>query len=137
MGDCVIDSHNPLIHARVSVRNQCVSALRYAFGMPKLSLWQRIQRVMEAMSWDEADLRREIGLKPQDVWNWKNRNDKIGFEKALAIQTKTLFNARWIMTQEGPERMTALAPDELRLVEAYRARPKEEQKALAVLLGLT
>jgi len=105
--------------------------------MPKLSLWQRIQKVMEAMSWDEADLRREVGLKPQDVWNWKNRNDKIGFEKALLIQTKTLFNARWIMTQEGPERMTALAPDELRLVEAYRVRSKEERQALAVLLGLT
>ena len=38
-------------------------------------LWARITKVMRHMNWDEADLRREIGLTPQDVYNWKNRND--------------------------------------------------------------
>lgn len=105
--------------------------------MATLTLWQRIKRVMEVMGWDEADLRRELGLKPQHVWNWKNRNETIGFEEALDLQTKTLFNARWIMSQEGPERMTALNPDEQRLIDAYRGMDKDRRAAIALLLGLT
>lgn len=125
------------IHERLSSRNQRVFANVYDLGMPNLTLWQRIQRIMEAMRWDEADLRREIGLKPQDVWNWKNRNQTVGFEQAMLLQTKTLFNARWIMAQEGPERMTALSPEEQRVIDAWRTVPKETREALAVLLGLT
>lgn len=126
----------PLIHERVSRFNQRLFAAGYDSWMAKLSIWQRIQRVMEVMKWTEKDLRRELGMKPQDVWNWKKRNGTIGFERALQLQTLTLFNARWLMSQEGPERMTALTEEEQRFIDAFRNMPKKQREAVAVLLGL-
>jgi hypothetical protein len=101
----------------------------------KLTLWQRLERVMEAMRWDEADLRRELGLSPQQIWNYKNRNGSINAEIAFKVQRKTMFNPRWIVEGEGPERITQLSAEELTFVERLRKMTKEQRLALLSLFG--
>jgi hypothetical protein len=114
-----------------------LDALRFAsMDNGKTRLWGRIEEVMRELGWSEDDLRREIGLVPQDTYNWKNRNDTIGAEQAFTIQEKTKFNAQWLMFGKGAKRVVELTAEEQRIVDAIRV-DASKRTAIVVLLGLT
>jgi hypothetical protein len=98
-------------------------------------LWRRIEEVMRACEWTEEDLRREINLTPQDVYNLKRRNRTLGAERAIVLQKKTKFFAEWVNYNRGPKRVFELTPDEQRMVEESRENPSVRD-AIYALLGL-
>lgn len=106
-----------------------------AEGKGYTALWKRIEEVMRAMGWTEADLRREMDLDPQDIYNFKNRNTTIGQERAIRLQKKTKFFAEWINYGRGPKRVFELSRKEQEIVDALRQQPSKLD-AVAVLLGL-
>lgn len=96
-------------------------------------LWKRLLQVMDAMGWTEADLRREADLKPQDVYNYKWRNETMDAERALLLQRKTKFFAQWIMYGTGAKRLFELTPEEQRMVEESRDQPSVRDAIYALL----
>jgi hypothetical protein len=98
-------------------------------------LWLRILEVMRAMKWSEEDLRNELDVTPQDVYNFKYRNETLGAERALVLQRKTRFFAEWINYNKGEKRVFELTPQEQRMVEESRAQPSVRD-AIYALLGL-
>lgn len=99
-------------------------------------LWKRLLEVMASMGWTEADLRREADIKPQDVYNYKYRNESMDAERALLLQRKTKFFAQWIMYGTGPRKLFELTAEEQRMVEEARDNPSVRD-AIYALLGLS
>jgi DNA-binding transcriptional regulator YdaS (Cro superfamily) len=47
-----------------------------------------LERAIDEMG-SQAALAKALGVKPQHVWNWLNRDDKVPAEQVLPIETAT------------------------------------------------
>lgn len=98
-------------------------------------LWRRITEVMREMDWSEADLRRELDIGPQDVYNYKYRNAVMDQERAIRLQAKTKFFAEWVNYGRGAKRVYELSKLEQQVVDKLR-EDSSKLDAIAALLGL-
>lgn len=108
-------------------------------SMAKTTLPQRLQTIMDAMQWSQAELARAAKCSRGSVTNWmtgisgrQNIEPKFAFNLADA----TRFNARWIIYGDGPARMDIADPDDARLLGAISKLPPERKRVLLVALGL-
>jgi transcriptional regulator with XRE-family HTH domain len=110
------------------------------YGMAKTNLPQRLQTIMDAMGWSQADLARAAKTSRQNVTNWMT--EVSGTKKAIeprfawAIEDATRFNARWIVYGEGPARMELADPLDEKLLRAISKLPAERKRALSLALDL-
>lgn len=116
----------------------CASAFTL-YGMAKTTLPQRLQTILDAMRWSQADLARAAKCSRGSVTNWmteisggKNIEPKFAFN----LSDATRFNARWIIYGEGPARMEIADPDDRRLLEAISKLPPARKRALSLALDL-
>ncbi len=131
----VIDSTRPW----TLVSNALVESATTLYIMAKQTLPQRLQTIMDAMGWSQADLGRAAKSTRQSVTNWMTevsgtRNIEPKF--AFNLSDVTRFNARWIIYGEGPARMELSSPDDEKLLAAIRKLPEERKRVLIVALGL-
>lgn len=110
------------------------------WGMAKTTLPQRLQTIMDAMGWSQADLGRAAKASRQNVTNWmtevsgKKKNIEPRF--AWNLEDETRFNARWIVYGEGPARMEIADPIDAKLLQAISRLPAERKRALSLALDL-
>lgn len=66
------------------------------------TLQSRLNRVMQTMGWNQAQLADEIGVSRQTVSRWM-ADGKRGMEArhGFALADKTGFDPRWILTGDG------------------------------------
>lgn len=47
-----------------------------------------LEKAIDAVG-SQAELAKALGVKPQHVWNWLHRDDKVPAEQVLPIETAT------------------------------------------------
>ena len=74
---------------------------------------------------------REIGA-PHDstVGNWMRRNKGMDAYYAFILQDKHRWNARWLLYDEGPERIPAPDPEKAEIIRELEALPVERLRAI-------
>jgi transcriptional regulator with XRE-family HTH domain len=122
------------------VSNRFGAAVGTLFSMAKTTLPQRLQTVMDAMGWSQADLARAAKTSRQNITNWMTEvsGSKKSMEPrfAWAIEDATRFNARWIVYGEGPSRIELADPADARLLAEISKLPPERKRALSLALNL-
>ena len=88
------------------------------------------------MDWSQSDLARAAGTNRQTVSSWVNGpNETIAdATHALNLQADSGFNALWIMTGTGAERVTKITPTEQRILDKIRQSP-DLMSAIETILG--
>lgn len=122
-----------------ALSNTLSAARATLWSMLKTTLPQRLQTIMDAMGWSQADLARAAKSTRQSVTNWMtevsgSRNIEPKF--AFNLSDVTRFNARWIIYGDGPARMELSTPDDEKLLSLIRKLPEERKRVLIVALGL-
>lgn len=120
--------------------NYLGAVLATLYGVPKQSLRQRLQTIMDAMGWSQADLARAAKASRQNVTNWmtevsgtkKNMEPRFAFN----LMDETRFNARWIIYGDGPARIELADPADLKLLQAISRLPPDRKRVLAIALDL-
>ena len=113
-----------------------VRDVQYPVSMPKKQgLPERLQTIMDAMDWSQADLAREMNCTRASVNNYmsgfsKNVDPKFAFR----LQDRHRWNARWILEGEPPARIVPLTPREEALLAKLRELPEERRRAIDLIL---
>lgn len=96
----------------------------------------RLLQIMDAMTWSQADLARAADCPRQTVSSWINGQNEAMTDAshAMNLQAASKFNAMWIMTGKGAQRIVEITPKEQRMLDAARRSP-ELLTAIETILG--
>lgn len=89
-----------------------ISCLKFSMRA-KTSLQERLEEVMQALSWSEADLIRHSGASRSVVGQWLGKADRpirtiANVSVALKLQDASGYAAAWIAQGEGPKKAPPL-----------------------------
>lgn len=101
----------------------------------KSTLAERLQHVLEVMQeergWNKATMAREMGTEPNRLHHWLSGSRKTMSSRfAWPLQDKYRWNARWILDDDGPERIPAPDPEKDEVIEELRQLPVDRLRAI-------
>lgn len=102
------------------------------------NLRERLQVIMEAEGWSQAQLARAAGCSRQAVTNWMNgdyQTIEARFAFNISDASRSRFEPRWIMYGEGKDRRPEPPrPEEAEILDEIRRLPPAKREAIAALL---
>jgi transcriptional regulator with XRE-family HTH domain len=85
----------------------------------------------------QAELGRAFGVTPKAARKWLQGEGYPEMAKAVEICSRVDVNLTWLLQGVGPQRGHAIDGDQLRIVEALQALPREQRTAVFEFIRFT